>query len=385
MKNPKNNLAKILIYLGVSLTVRYAVVQYIGDSNMLINTLSIACILIIGIGFIIPGTAHVIEETTYALSIKTKLAGGLLQSFGTAFPDMVIGVVAALLSLTKIQSNPAEAANLAVVAASTTFGSNIYNVLYSAWCIYRQNQANKLNKVINIFPMIKIGGKVKPFSEHPKLPSKVTVDTAINVLTKLSLLTALIAMCMVAFGHVKSPEGMTGDLYQLIPYIGVILFAISAFILFKFRRSTETNPDEGIENEESYYLNANSIRAWLDLFLSAVAILFTAEALVFAIEQICVLTHLSYAIAGVLTGIIGCLGEIMVVHNLMVNPKGRIGDAITGVAMDNVTTILGASIVAIIGGIFLGGNSLIIIFVLILTSNSVLIRQLSELNDNIVN
>lgn len=65
------------------------------------------------------------------------------------------------------------------------------------------------------------------------------------------------------------------------------------------------------------------------------------------------MTHIPFVITGVMAGIIGCLGEMMVVHNFSVNPKGRIGDAVTGVAMDNIMTTLGASIVAIMGGIFL--------------------------------
>jgi len=76
-----------------------------------------------------------------------------------------------------------------------------------------------------------------------------------------------------------------------------------------------------------------------------------------------------------------CLGEIIVVHNFSVNPSGRIGDAIVGVAMDNIVTITGASIVAIMGGIFLGGSSIIMIFVLILCLNTVLIWQISDLKN----
>jgi len=76
-----------------------------------------------------------------------------------------------------------------------------------------------------------------------------------------------------------------------------------------------------------------------------------------------------------------CLGEIIVVHNFSVNPSGRIGDAIVGVAMDNIVTITGASIVAIMGGIFLGGRWLIMNFVLILCLNTVLIWQISDLKN----
>jgi len=45
---------------------------------------------------------------------------------------------------------------------------------------------------------------------------------------------------------------------------------------------------------------------------------------------------------------------------------------------------MGAAIVAIMGGIFLGGNSLIIIFVVILASNTVLVQQISRLKNSLV-
>ena len=61
------------------------------------------------------------------------------------------------------------------------------------------------------------------------------------------------------------------------------------------------------------------------------------------------------------------------------HPDGRLGDAIVGVSMDNIVTTMGAAIVAIMGGIFLGGNALILIFVIILALNSVLIWQISKL------
>jgi hypothetical protein len=69
------------------------------------------------------------------------------------------------------------------------------------------------------------------------------------------------------------------------------------------------------------------------------------------------------------------------VHNFTINPKGRIGDAVVGVAMDNIVTTMGAAIVAIMGGIYLGGNALILIFVLILTLNSTLMWQISKLKN----
>ena len=47
--------------------------------------------------------------------------------------------------------------------------------------------------------------------------------------------------------------------------------------------------------------------------------------------------------------------------------------------MDNNITIIVPQIVAMIGGIFLGGTALIVIFVLILPVNMLLVWQISEL------
>ena len=100
-----------------------------------------------------------------------------------------------------------------------------------------------------------------------------------------------------------------------------------------------------------------------------------------AVEMFCDMLNIPFVMAGILIGVIGCLGEMIVVHNFSINPNGRIGDAIVGVSMDNIVTIAGASIIAIMGGIFLGGNSLILIFVIILCSNSVLIWQIAKLKN----
>jgi len=51
--------------------------------------------------------------------------------------------------------------------------------------------------------------------------------------------------------------------------------------------------------------------------------------------------------------------------------------------MDNIVTTMGAAIVAIMGGIFLGSNSLILIFVIILTTNTLLIEQISKLKNSL--
>ena len=123
------------------------------------------------------------------------------------------------------------------------------------------------------------------------------------------------------------------------------------------------------------------ITIWIHLLISGVAILFAAEAMIHSVRIFSQITGLHYVVSGVLAGVIGCLGEMLVIHNYTIHPKGRIGDALVGVAMDNIVTTLGASIVALMGGIFLGGNALILIFVIILTLNSVLLWQISRLKN----
>jgi len=103
-----------------------------------------------------------------------------------------------------------------------------------------------------------------------------------------------------------------------------------------------------------------------------------------AITRFSELTSVPVVISGAAAGMIGCSIEMMVIHKFTVNPKGRIGDAVVGVAMDNIITIMSASVIAMLGGIFLGGDSLIVLFVLILGVNTLLIWQISELKDEYV-
>ena len=383
----RNQFLKIIFYVLLALGLRFLIVDNFLDESQVwwMQAIAIFLIFYIGIGYIFQGTANVIEETTDVLKDRTKLAGGFLQSFGTAFPDMIIGVMAAILSLQLRDSDMARAINLAIIAASATFGSNIYNIAHAVWCIYRQNLANLKNKTVSMFPFFKFGGSVKPLSEHKVKPSISEMDNAIRILTALTGLTAFVAISMVLFGHVESKiVGLSGDLYQLILPVGIILFSFCVFTLFHFRKSGRPeSPVEEVIEEERYYGKQRTWRIWLDLVLSGVAILFAAESMVRAIEVFSQLTHIPFVITGVLAGLIGCFGEMMVVHNFSVNANGRIGDAIVGVAMDNIVTTLGASIVAIMGGIFLGGSSLILIFIIILAANTMLIEQISLLKNRL--
>ena len=383
----KNQFLKIIFYIALALGLRFILVdRFFGQAQpWWLQAVAIFLIFYIGIGYVFQGTANVIEETTDVLKDRTKLAGGFLQSFGTAFPDMIIGVMAALISLEVREADPTRAINLAVVAAAATFGSNIYNIVHATWCIYRQNLADLKNKTISMFPFFKAGGSLKPLVEHKIKPMTCEMDTSIRILTYLTGLTAFVAISMVVFGSVKSEAlGFSEDLYQLIWPVGLVLFLLCIFVLYNFRKNSRPeSPIKEIIEEERYYDKQKTWRIWLDLILSGVAILFAAESMVRAIEVFSNLTHVPFVVTGVMAGIIGCFGEMMVVHNFSVNSNGRIGDAVVGVAMDNIVTTLGASIVAIMGGIFLGGSSLILIFIIILAANTMLIEQISILKNKL--
>jgi hypothetical protein len=384
MKN-KNQIINIVFYIALAFFLRFVMVELMGNDALLIKIISIATIFIVGIVFVFRGTANVIEETTDVLKDRTGLAGGFLQSFGTAFPDMIIGVTAAILSLSVRESDLARSINLAVIAAAATFGSNIYNIVHAVWCVFRQNLSNTLDKAVLMFPPFKAGGRLTPINTHQAVPSKREMDAAIDILLVLTTLTAFVAIFMVLFGQTKNLGNvMSGDIYELTRPVGMVLFILCLGTLYYFRKSER--PESLIEEiiaEEKYYTKQKTVRIWVDLLLAGVAIFFAAESMVRAMEVFAHLTHLSFVFAGILAGVIGCFGEMLVVHNFSVNPKGRIGDAIVGVAMDNIVTTMGASIVAIMGGIFLGGNSLIIIFMIILAGNTVLIQQISRLKNSI--
>lgn len=374
----------LLLLLAAGLIIKYLLIDFISeDYGQWVRLGASFIILYLGAVYILRGTAEVIEETTEVLSEKTKLAGGLLQSLGTAFPDMVLGILAAFVSLKLRSTDMGRAINFAIIAAAVTFGSNIYNIAHATWCIFRQNLANKKVRVIAMFPYLGKGGAVKPMQSHAIKPNLAEFETAIDVSVALTMLTGIVALSMVLFGQWHGPATtFKGDLYQLIRPVGIIIFLLCLIILYFFRktkRGETTIP--AVAAGENYYRQAKSSVIWASLLVAALAILLAAESMVGAIEAICEITNLPFVVAGVLAGIIGCLGEMMVVHNFTVNPKGRIGDAVVGVAMDNIVTIMGASIVAIMGGIFLGGNSLILIFVIIFCLNTLLIWQISRLKN----
>ena len=372
---------KTVLILIIALISRFYITRFIGDENTIfIRVLAALTILIIGTVYIIRKTAKIIEETTDVLSHKTKLAGGLLQSIGTAFPDMILGVSASLISLRLISQDYSAAINYAIIAAATTFGSNIYNMGYGAWCIYRQNQASKLNKKILLWPKLNFLGTVTPLSQQINKPHQSEIVTAIDIINILNILTATVAISMVIFGSVNNPpQGYSGQLYQLIRPVGIVIFVLSISIMYYFRKSKRPDHRQDIKTDHNFFQYQNMITIFIYLLIAAMAILFIAESMIISVETLAQITGIPFVVVGVLTGLIGCLGEIAVIHNFTTHPDGRIGDAIVGVSMDNVVTTMGASIVAMLGGIFLGSNALILIFVIILTVNTILMHQITKL------
>ncbi len=374
----------MVLLVACALFLKFGIEGFLQEGNAFsLRIVSAVVIIVIGAFFVLKGTANIIEETTGVLSKRTKIASGVLQSIGTAFPDMVMGIVSAVISLSLIKDNYGLAISFAIIAASTTFGSNIYNIAHAAWCVFRQNIANMKGVLVPMLPGVKAMGMVVPMKDHKKKPSLKEIDTSLDVLNILTILTAVVVVSMVVFGQVKNPpDNMSGDIYQLIKPVGFVILLLCIFVMYRFRntkRDTITSEEE--EEEEKYFNKKSTPTVLFYLIISGVAILFAAESMVNAVQVFCSITGMPLVVAGVLAGIIGCTGEMIVVHNFTVNPKGRIGDALMGVAMDNIVTTMGAAIVAVMGGIFLGGNSLILIFVIILMFNSVLIWQISKMKN----
>ena len=372
MRNNTSLISSLFWLVSSGLILKY-LLSPLFQADPFIAILASTITLALGAFFTLPRAANMIESTTEILSKNTGLAAGLLQSLGTAFPDMILGVTAAIVSLNLINIDYERAINFAMIAAATTFGSNIYNIGHAAWCIWRQNQADFSNKKILMFPFSVHGGYLTPLNQHKRKPSIKEIDIATRLLTILTLLTASVALAMVAFGQV------TPTLYQLIQPAGVGLFLITGFVLYSFRHNTTHNAEADSALSDSPLSHHASLQTFASLLAAGLSIAFAAESMVHALELIGSATHIPYVVMGALAGVIGCLGEMLVIHNYSIHRNGRLGDAIVGVTMDNIVTIMGASLVSIMGGIFLGGTSLITLFVIILALNTILMDQISRL------
>ena len=81
-----NKLFFFVLLLGTASFARFVLTPLLNNDNTIIQLGSLIIILIIGAFFLLRASAKIIEETTEVLSERTKIAGGLLQSLGTAFP-----------------------------------------------------------------------------------------------------------------------------------------------------------------------------------------------------------------------------------------------------------------------------------------------------------
>jgi len=116
--------------------LRVILCYFISDGHSSLVRILAVSIWVLGVAYVLRGIAETIEKTTEDTQRKTKVSGGLLQAFGTALPDMILGVVAAILSFQLRDTNIVASINYAIIAAATTFGSNVYNVGHAAWCIF---------------------------------------------------------------------------------------------------------------------------------------------------------------------------------------------------------------------------------------------------------
>jgi hypothetical protein len=376
----------LITLLVCTVFIRFILLHFL-ETNFPFVIRIIVSIMILGIGafFVLKKSADLIEETTEVLSERTKLASGLLQSIGTAFPDMVLGIIAAVISLQARSTDLASSISYAIIAASTTFGSNIYNMGHAAWCVYRQNLANTLNHDVKMFPFLASAGILRPIHTHANIPSPEETSTVLQLIHHLSLLTAVVALCMIIFGKTGNLNVNMGEIYQLTQPVGLIIFIVSVFIMFRFRKTKRpVNQESEMKIAENYFRKKTMLIIFICLVIAGISILFTAESMIYAIQVISELFKIPVFIVGTLSGIVGCLGEMIVVHDYSVHSNGRLGDALIGVVMDNIVTIMGAAIVAMIGGIFLGGRDLLFLFVLILLVNTTLLWQVSILQVQLI-
>ena len=113
---------QLFTFVVGALFLRFILEQFIDEKySFFIRIGAVIFILAFGTFFVLKRNTKIIEETTGVLSHRTKLAGGMLQSLGTAFPDMVLGVTAALISLRVASTDYSLAINYAIFAAATSF------------------------------------------------------------------------------------------------------------------------------------------------------------------------------------------------------------------------------------------------------------------------
>src|SRR5476649_2273595 len=116
MTQGKGKIVELVFLLAAAAICNFALTRVLNRNNVVVTLAEIVLIIVIGAGFVLKRTADIIEETTDVLSHRTKTSSGVLQSIGTAFPDMSLGIMAAVLSLNLASSDLSRSINYAIIA-----------------------------------------------------------------------------------------------------------------------------------------------------------------------------------------------------------------------------------------------------------------------------
>ncbi len=343
--------------------------------------ISIAFVLQLLAGiYCIVKTAKTIGAVSQSLKYQTGIAAGVLQAIGTALPDMAIGILAAILSVREASGDYYRSIQYGMVAGSTTLGSNIYNILFASWCVWRQDKSDRVKREVLMFPLIKKWGRLTPLSQQELKPTLREISSSLTLLLILSAITALVAISVVFSGIIESsPELFQQDIYKFDKGMALFILMACLFLIYEFRKAqSSSNVKEKTNLEDT----GNSvIRNWFFLLVATFILFISAYMVIEAITRISELTNIPIEVLGMATALVGCLGEMTVIYDFSIHQSGTIIDAITGVTMDNFFTIVGTCLIALIGGIYLGSSTAIIIFICIMLANTVLIVQTAKLKD----
>lgn len=368
----------ILVVLGT--TTRVILIPLMSSSNPLIVFVSMFSAFLLGI-YLLRETSKIIQNATAVLKDRTNIMGKLLQPSGAAFSNIIIGVVAAILSWMLTTSDPVKSVNLSILATTTIFGSFAYIIFFAVWCIYRQNVANRKGKIISVVPLTGIAGLIKPIKLHKTNPKMEDFDNIMQIIGYFSFIVSLVTLGIIGFGKIIRISLTTGFyeiLLQLSKPFGIVILLVCLGIILKYNKN---KPKKEIYDVDNIYGTLPTSRMLMDLSISIVIITFAAEAIVRSISLFAQLTHTSYLIMGLITAFIACIGEISKIHNHTINPSGKIPESLVNIFINNIVAIMVVSFVTVLGGLFRGNITSLIIFMLILLANTLLTQQVHNLKN----
>ncbi len=375
-KGHKFNLTVLFVLVTTVALLSFFLTQY---KHFIWIYIALMLQLFVGI-YCIVKTSKIIGAVSQSLKYQTGIAAGVLQAIGTALPDMAIGILAAILSVSEVSGDYYRSVQYGIVAGSTTLGSNIYNILFASWCVWRQDKSNRLKREVLMFPPIKKWGKLTPLSQQELRPSLKEISSSLTLLLILSAITAFVAISVVFSGTIEnSSELFQQDIYKFNKGMALFILMACLFFIYEFRKAQlRGNGKDKIDQEGT---GSSMFRNWFSLLVATVILFVSAYMVIEAITRISELTNIPIEVLGMATALVGCLGEMIVIYDFSVHQSGTIIDAITGVTMDNFLTIIGTCFIALIGGIYLGSSAAIIIFIFIMLANTVLIVQTAKLRD----